>query len=163
MFTLAQFPLPKEHKGRSIKNYIPYVMSGDLTISAANIGIAKAFPDGTFYLGIDMPMFVTKCKPSVVTLDINGAQQADPNIGDLKSLVQLTAKLLGASRDLTAVPTRLASLVDGDDAFWNWDYPLVIEGKSGFIVNGINNVPSASAAGGIRLQVAFHGVLFDLG
>jgi hypothetical protein len=164
MFTHAYTQLPTEHKGKRVKQYLPYVLAGDLTINASNLGVLRAFQDGTFYHGIgpDLPFWVTHLQPSVAVLAADGSQIDFPVIGGVNHLVQLAVKLLGSSRDMTANPTRLSVLVNEDTQVWYWNTPVVLEQKDGFIVNGINNIPAASAPGGIRLEVAFHGAILVL-
>jgi hypothetical protein len=162
MLTQAQFSLPTEFMGKRIKRRIPYVLAGDLTCNASAIGIARSFPDGTFYHGVELPFEVTRAKPSIITLDSNGADQADPNIGSTDHLVQLQVKLIGASRDMTAVATRISVLRQQDDQCWQFDAPLVLLQRDGFQVQVTQNIPSGSAAGGIRMELSFLGSLLDL-
>jgi hypothetical protein len=164
MRTNGYFPLPTEYKGRRVKpnGYLPYVLQADLTIDASTLGIPRAFQDGSFYHGAELPFWVARMHPTVITLDGSDANQADPNIGNILDLVQIQVKRLGSARELTPNPTRLRTLVEGDSLTWAWDAPIVLETKDALVIYGINNVPAASAAGGIRLSVALLGVLLDL-
>ncbi len=165
MLTYAQYTLPDKFSGRKIKRRIPYALAGDLTITASAIGVARAFPDGTFYHGVELPFEVTRMKPAVVTLDSNSADQNDlifATVGTVFHMVQLQVKLIGASRDMTAVATRLSVLTQSDDNCWQFDAPLTLLQRDGFQVMVTQNVPASVAAGGVRMELAFLGSLLDL-
>lgn len=155
--TLVQ--LPKEYKNRFVKQRLPFALSGDLVVPAATSG--RTYPDGTFYYAQDLPFEVVSMHPNVTTLDNNGVPQADPNIGSTLRSVQIVVQLIGSVRTLTPAACRLSVLVGSVE--WEFDQPLYLERGSGFQVTVNNQIPSGSAAGGIRMEIAFKGSLLDIG
>lgn len=161
MKTQGLYQYPERFDGRLVKGTYPYVMAADLTIPASTAA-ARAFDVGAFTNSVDKPFLVTRAKPAVVSLDNSGLDQADPNIASLLHLVFLQVTLLNNPLQMTTVPTRIIDLVDDETGFWEWDLPVVLRQRNGFQCYGTNNVPSGSAAGGVRIELAFHGVLLDL-
>ena len=138
----------------------PYVLMADNTVPAAT---SRAFQDGSFYHGAELPFEVTRAKPKVVTLDNSGLDQADPNKGGVGHLVLLSIRKLGKSLDLLGNPTRLVTLIDDTTGFWDFDAPEYLSTKDGFQpVMVTNSVPVGDAAGGIRVSLAFQGSLLEL-
>lgn len=166
MLTRPSNPLPEFYvdtngKKHRIRDRYPYILAGDLTITST--AVTRAFADGTFYHGSELPFEVTRAKPKIVTLDNSGLDQADPNKGGTGHLVQMQCKQLGKSQDLLPVATRIVVIVDDQTGFWDFDAPRYLGTKDGFHpVLITNNIPSGDAAGGIRFTLAFHGSLLVL-
>jgi hypothetical protein len=153
--------LPREYQGHAIKKRLPFVMAGDLIVPPASS--SRVFPDGTFVYSQDLPFEVMRLVPNVSTLDTNGALQADPASTDKWAAVQIQVQLLGSVRFMTLVQTRLSALIVKGDKEWVFEHPLYIERGAGFAVTVSNGLPSAVAAGGIRMEIGFVGSLLELG
>jgi hypothetical protein len=152
--------LPREYKGRQIKQRTPFVMSGDLVVPTGGAG--RLFADGTFYYAQDLPFEVTRMIPTFVTLDAQSVVQANPVL-PLLNQVQIQLQLIGAARAMTLVATRLSVLLQNDELEWDFDAPLYLERGTGFQVAVTNQITGANAAGGIRMEIGFLGSLLDIG
>ena len=158
---IFSIPLPTVYKGQAIRYRQPFTMAADLVVPASTAG--QVFADSSFYNALDMPFEVTKLIPNVTTLDGSGIPQADPTgIASLNSYVRLMIQMITSNTPVTFVSSRLSVLIDKGALIWPFDAPVVLETRNGFKVSCDNQLTSAKAAGGIRMELTFVGSLLAL-
>jgi len=149
--------------GRRIKRRYPWFMPGELVIDPATSDLV--FPSNTFVSALEYPMEITGFIPFLTTLDSAGDPQDDPGIGSLRNIyryVLIQLKMIGGPPVyLTQAKQRLSSLValGGDVPF---DAPIYLENGQGFWVAADNQLSSAAAAGGVRLEMSFQGSYLEM-
>lgn len=161
MSSIFNIPLPEIYKGRRIRYRQPFAMAADLVVPASTAG--QVFADSSFYNALDMPFEVTRMVPNVTTLDVSGVPQADPtSIASLNSYVRLFIQMITSNTPTTFASSRLSVLINKNTLAWEFDSPVVFETRNGFKVSCDNQLTSAKAAGGIRMELAFEGSLLAL-
>jgi hypothetical protein len=157
---LSIYGLPAEYKGKRVTKRMPYTMPGDLQVNPQAGPVL--FSAGQFLHNVDFVFEATKFVPNVTALDGSFIPIADPNIGSLFRWVLMQIKVIGLEQVINKSPQRLSSLLDKDTFEWAFEAPIYIEKSQGFDVAVTNQIPSASAAGGIRFEAAFIGSLLIL-
>lgn len=152
--------LTSQFAGKKIARRTPYFMQADLVVPASTNG--RSFDPSSFLNNQEFPFEVVCMVMQITTLDSSAVPQVDPNIGSLYRYVQMTMKLQGVARDMTKGNTRLsATLPDVNSRVVDFAAPLYLEKSEGFDIAISNAITSASAAGGIRMEIGFEGSLIE--
>ncbi len=169
-FTLLKlpekYPLKDESpfSGKTIYRRTPYIMQADLTL-ASGAGVTS-FPDGAFGHNEAMPFEVLRMVPFIDPLASSGSPLSDSGIyidfSSLLRFVQVNIQLKGASRYMTKVKSRLSAIVEKGSLVFDFQQPLYIERSEGFSIDVTHDVPSALAAGGIRVELGFIGNMLEI-
>lgn len=145
--------------GRRIVRRLPYIMAGELIVAASS---SADFNPATFAHNEELPFEVISMVPQITCLDASQVPIVDPNIGSLYRYVQLKLQLIGSARYITKSASRLSAILPKDSYVYNLGQPLYLEKAEGFAGTVSNAILVASAAGGIRMEIGFHGNLLEL-
>lgn len=160
--------LPSQFAGRDITMRVPYVMPGELILTANQSGVQ--FQDAAFQNNVDMPFEAHRVKPYVTGLDANNnvlAVQMDQD--NLQALVRLQINDLGKNVKMTKNPTVMHLLTKGSsERTWEWAEPYYMLRSESFQVvadslalpawNGSQDA-SSQAMVSLRIEVQFQGFL----
>lgn len=164
-FPLPQFWVDSAGVRHEITNRpLPYYLGGTLNVDAATTG--AVFADTTFDHNLDLPFEILRWVPRVTTYVSTNVIQSDPAgarvVGDeLWRWVKLKFEGKGRTRAWMKSMTLISTLIAGADSHVELDQPYYLEKGEGLTITVDNNLTSALAAGGIRMELAFHGYLIE--
>lgn len=134
-----------------------YIMQADLTLASG--AALTTFPDSSFLHNESLPLEVLEMVPFVDPLNSSSDPLSDTgveiNFMSLFRFVTLTIGYRGKSRNMTKTASRLSAMVQKDTLTLPFYNPVYLERSEGFTVAVEHDVPSASAAGGIRMEIGF--------
>lgn len=152
--------LPDHWAGRKITMRIPYLMSGEVTLTSLQTGLQ--YPDATFLHNVDKPFEIHRAKPIVQSLDTNGLPiLAQPTQEVLLSLIRARVSDLGKNELLTKSPTLLSLLVKGSaEQTWEFAEPYtIVRSENMQVVLDALSFANLSPTIQVRVGWAFQGFL----
>lgn len=164
------FPLPtsfvdSQGNVHNIRNRpMPYYMTGTLDVAAATPG--ATFPASTFDHNLDVPFEILRWVPRVTTYVSGTTIQSDPagarvNGDELFRWVKMKIEGKGRTRAWMSAMALLSTLVPAIDQPVELDAPYYLEKGAGLTITIDNNLTAGLAAGGIRMELCFHGFLIE--
>jgi hypothetical protein len=151
--------LPSEWAGRVILDRVPYILSGEMTLTSGQTG--RQFPDNTFSNNTDKPFEIHRMIPRVYAEDEETLLPEQPDQDLLAGMARLNINDLGINQILTKNPTLIGLLTKGSsERTWEFADPhYLTRGNQIQVVGDALNFPAIQGLHHIKIALSFQGFL----